>query len=74
MVTILRLYSVVHVAMGTAKTSNLFRQCIFNLQVSACELQAFSCHDLPNEIYQEPITPAYTHKLPKLRSANVQPP
>ena len=53
----LRLYSVVHVGMETAKTSNFTCQskCLisifFTCPVSACELQAFSCHDLANDIY-----------------------
>ena len=65
---ILRLYSIVHVAMETTKTSNFtcqsksFISIFFTCQVSACELQPFSCHDLPNE---------YTHKLPKLCPATL---
>ena len=49
---ILRLYSIVHVAMETTKTSNFtcqsksFISIFFTRQVSACELQPFSCHDL----------------------------
>ena len=45
--TILRLYSVVHVAMETTKTSNFtcqlksFISIFFTSQVSACELQPF---------------------------------
>ena len=35
------------------------------------ELQPFSCHVLANDIYQEPITPAYTHKLSKLCSVTL---
>ena len=78
MSTILRFYSIVHVAMGTTKTSNFTCQSksfisifSFTFQVSAFELQPFSCHVLANHIYQEPITPAYTHKLPKLCSVTL---
>ena len=52
----LRLYSIVHVAMGTTKTSNFtcqskfFISILFNCLVLACELQPFSCHDLVNYI------------------------
>ena len=55
----LRLYSVVHVAMETAKTSNFTCQSkssisiFFTCQVSACELQPFSCHELANDIYSQ---------------------
>ena len=65
---ILKLYSIVCVAMETTKTSNFtcqsksFISIFFTCQVSACELQPFSCHDLANE---------YTHKLPKLCSATL---
>ena len=78
MSTILRLYSIVHVAMGTTKASNFTCQSksfisifSFTFQVSAFEQQPFSCHVLANDIYQEPITPAYTHKLPKLCSVTL---
>ena len=40
----------------------IFHQYIFTCQVSACELQPFSCHDLASDFQ-------YTHKLPKLCSA-----
>ena len=52
----LRLYSIVHVAMETTKTSKFTRQSksfisvFFICQVSACQLQPFSCHDLANDI------------------------
>ena len=65
---ILRLYSIVHVAMETTKTSHFtcqsksFISIFFTCQVSACELQPFSCHHLANDFQ-------YTHKLPKLCSA-----
>ena len=54
----LRLYSIVHVAMETTKMSHFtwqsksFISIFFICQVSACELQPFSCHDLAiNDIY-----------------------
>ena len=56
---ILRLYSIVHVAMETTKTSNFTCQAkssisiFFTCQVSACELQPFSCLDLANDIYSQ---------------------
>ena len=56
---ILRLYSIVHVAMETTKTSHFtcqsksFINVFFTCQVSACELQPFSCHDLANDIYSQ---------------------
>ena len=65
---ILRLYSIVHVAMETTKTSNFtcqskfFISIFFTCQVSACELQPFSCHDLANDM---------THELPKLCSTTL---
>ena len=65
---ILRLYSIVHVAMETTKTSNFtcqsksFISIFFTCQVSACELQPSSCHDLANDI---------TDKLPKACSATL---
>ena len=55
----LRLCSVVHAAMETAKTSNFtcqsksFISIFFNCQVSAYELQPFSCHDLTNDKYSQ---------------------
>ena len=56
---ILRLYLIVHVAMETTKTSNFtcqsnsFISIFFTCQVSACELQPFSCHILTNDLYSE---------------------
>ena len=56
---ILRLYSIVGVAMETTKTSNFtgqskfFISIFFTCQVSACELQPFSCHDLANDIHSQ---------------------
>ena len=64
---ILRLYSVVHVAMETTKTSNFTCQSkfvvsiLFTCQVLACELQPFSCHD----IYSQTAKTVFSHlKLP----------
>ena len=56
---ILRLYSIVHVAMETTKTSHFtcrsksFIGIFVTCQLSACELQPFSCHDLTNDIYSQ---------------------
>ena len=54
---ILRLYSIVHVAMETTKTSNFtcqsksFISIFFTCQVSAYELQPFSCHQRSKLIF-----------------------
>ena len=54
---ILRLYSTVHVSIETTKTSNFSCQSKFFIivfltcQVSVCELQPFSCHNLANDTY-----------------------
>ena len=64
---ILRLYSIVHVAMETTKTSNFtcqsksFISIFFTCQVSACELQPFSCHDLANDIYSQTVKTVFSH-------------
>ena len=56
---ILKLYSIIHFAIETTKTSNFscqskfFISIFFTCQVSACELQPFSCHDLANDIYSQ---------------------
>ena len=56
---ILRLYSIVHIAMETTKTSHFtyqsksFISTLFTCRVSACELQPFSCHDMTNYIYSQ---------------------
>ena len=52
---ILRLYSIVHVAMETRKTSHCACQSksFISILVSACELQPFSSHDLANDIYSQ---------------------
>ena len=66
---ILRLYSIVYVAMKTTKTSNFtcqsksFISIFFTCQVSASELQPswFSCHDLANDIYSETAKTVFSH-------------
>ena len=64
---ILRLYSIVHVAMETMKTSHFtcqsksFISIFFTCQVSACELQPFSCHDLANDIYSQTAKTLFSH-------------
>ena len=64
---ILRLYSIVHVAMETTKTSNFtcqsksFISIFFTLQVSGCGLQPFSCHDLANDIHLQTAKTVFSH-------------
>ena len=64
---ILRLYSIVHVAMETTKTSHFtcrsksFISIFFTCQLSACALQPFSCHDLTNEIYSQTAKTVFNH-------------
>ena len=60
---ILRLYSIVYVAMKTTKTSKSFISIFFTCQVSASELQPswFSCHDLANDIYSETAKTVFSH-------------
>ena len=64
---ILRLYSIVHVAMETTKTSNFtcqsqsFTSIFFTCQVSACELQPLSCHDLDNDIHSQTAKTVFSH-------------
>ena len=64
---ILRLCSIVHVAMETTKTSNFicqsksFISIFFTCQVSACELQPFSCLDLANDIYSQTTKTVVSH-------------
>ena len=64
-----KLYSIVHVAMETKTTSHFtcqsksFISIFFTSQVSSCELQLFSCHDLANSIYSQTA---------KLRSATLK--
>ena len=74
---ILRLYSIVHVAMETMKTSHFtcqsksFISIFFTCQVSACELQPFSCHDLANDIYSHTAKTVFSHlkRLPVNRGS-----
>ena len=64
---ILGLYSIVHVAMETTKTSHFtcqsksFISIFFTCQVSTCELQPFSCHYLANEIYSQTAKTVFSH-------------
>ena len=64
---ILRQYSIVHVAMETTKMSNFtcqwksFISIFFTCEVSACELQPFSCHDLANDIYSQTAKTVFSH-------------
>ena len=64
---ILRLYSIIHVATETTKTSNFTCQLkslisiFFTCQVSACGLQPFSCHDLANDIYSQTAKTVFSH-------------
>ena len=64
---LLRLYSIVYVAMETTKMSNFTCQSksIINIfstcQVSACKLQPFSCHNLANDIYSETAKTVFSH-------------
>ena len=63
----LRLYSIVYVAMETTKIlhftcqSKSFISTLFTCQVSACELQPFSCHDLTNYIYSQTAKTVFSH-------------
>ena len=57
---ILRLYSIVYVARETTKMS-VKKNIFFTCQVSACELQPFSCHDLANDIYSETAKTVFSH-------------
>ena len=62
-----RLYSIVHFAIETTKTSHFtcqsksFISIFFTCQVSACELQPFSCHDLANDIYAQTTKTVFSH-------------
>ena len=66
-IEILRLYSSVHVAMETMKTSHFtcqskfFISKFFTCQVSTCELQPFSCHDLANDVYSQTAKTVFSH-------------
>ena len=73
---ILRLYSIVHVAMETTKTSNFnrlsksFISIFFTCQVSACKLQPFSCYDLANDIYLQTAKTVFSHLKKTLKQVN----
>ena len=41
--------------------SKLFISIFFTCQVSACELQPFSCHDLANDIYSQTAKTVFNH-------------
>ena len=62
-----RLYSIVHVAMETTKTPHLtchlksFISIFFTCQVSACDLQPFSCRDLANDVYSQTAETVFSH-------------
>ena len=64
---ILRLYSIVHVVMEIMKTSKFtsqskfFISIYFTCQVSACELQPFSYHDLANDLYSQTAKTVFSH-------------
>ena len=66
-IEILRLYSSVHVAMETTKTSHFtcqskfFISKFFTCQVSTCELQPFSCHDLANDVYSQTAKTVFSY-------------
>ena len=66
-IEILRLYSSVHVAMEMTKMSHFtchskfFISKFFTCQVSACELQASSCHDLANDVYSQTAKTVFSH-------------
>ena len=61
------LYSIVDVAMETTEKSNFtcqsksFISIFFNCQVSACELQPFSCYDLANDIFSQTAKTVFSH-------------
>ena len=66
-IEILRLYSIAHVAMETTKTSHFTCHSkfsisiLFTCQVSACQLQPFSCHYLANDIYSQTAKTVFRH-------------
>ena len=57
----------VHVTMETTKTANFtcqsqsFISIFFTCQVSACDLQPFSCHDLANDRYSQTAKIVFSH-------------
>ena len=54
--------------MGTTKASNFtcqsksFTHTFFTCQVSACELQPFSCHDSANDLYSQTAKTVFSHQ------------
>ena len=58
---ILRLHTIVYVAMETKKKAHFtcqsksFISIFFTYQVSACELKPFSCYDLANDITDKTV-------------------
>ena len=70
---ILRLYSIVRVAMETTKTSNFtcqsksFISIFFTCQVSACELQPISCNNLANDTESQTAKTVLSHLKPSLK-------
>ena len=72
----LRLYSIVHVAMETMKTSHFtcqsksFISMFFTCRVSASELQTFSCHDLGNEIYSQTAKTVFSYLKTRRQNIN----
>ena len=74
-----KLSKIIHVAMETTKTSNFTCQSksfiiiFFTCQVSACELQPFSCHNLANDLYSETAKTVFSHlKKPELFSRQLK--
>ena len=64
---ILGLYSIVHVAMETTKTSSFtcqsksFISIFLTCLVSGCELQPFACHYLANDPYSQTAKTVFSH-------------
>ena len=64
---ILRLYSIVRVAMETTKMPNFtcqsksFISIFFTCQISAFEMQPFACHDLANDMYSQTVKIVFSH-------------
>ena len=49
-------------------SSKSFISIFFNCQVSACELQPFSCHDLANDIYSQTAKTVFSHLKPSSKN------
>ena len=68
----------VHVAMETTITSNFtcqsksFISIFFTCQVSACELQPSSCHDLANDIYSQTAKTVFSHLNRRLSASAIR--